>query len=157
MLQGEQALQRRLSAIASDAGSLAVFKRLGTFTVARAQQHTAPNKRTGNLMREIRVEELDARHVVVRSNANYSQALEFGTRPHTITPKRGRALRFAASSAGRRLSGSPRRGADVVFARHVRHPGSRPYPFMRPAFEDVRRATPREFRDGITVLWNRAA
>ena len=43
MIQGEQALQRRLSAIASDQGSMAALKRLGSITVSQAQRHTAPS------------------------------------------------------------------------------------------------------------------
>lgn len=160
MIQGEQALQRRLSAIASDQGSMAAFKRLGAITVSQAQRYTAPNRKSGNLQREIGVEELDARHVKVASNANYSAALELGTKPHKIKAKHRKALRFASTKAGARLSGSPRRGSAVTFVtlpRVVNHPGTKAYPFMRPAYQDAKRASAGVFRDAITVFWNGAA
>ncbi|WP_405759431.1 hypothetical protein OG234_13145 [Streptomyces sp. NBC_01420] len=40
-----------------------------------------------------------------------------GTRPHVIVPRRAKALRFTV-------------GGDVVFARRVRHPGTRPNDFL---------------------------
>lgn len=40
-----------------------------------------------------------------------------GTPPHTIRPRRRRALRFVSGGA-------------VVYARRVRHPGTRPNPFL---------------------------
>lgn len=45
--------------------------------------------------------------------------LEFGTRPHTITAKKGGALLIAGST----------------FITSVEHPGSRPHPFLRPALD----------------------
>lgn len=44
--------------------------------------------------------------------------LEYGTRPHQIKPKNGKALAIAGK---------------VV--EHVNHPGARPYPFLRPALD----------------------
>lgn len=43
---------------------------------------------------------------------------EYGTRPHVITPKRARALRFVS-------------GGQVVFARRVNHPGTKATRFIR--------------------------
>lgn len=43
-----------------------------------------------------------------------------GTRPHLIRPRRARALRFEVDG-------------QVVFTRLVRHPGSRPNPFLQRA------------------------
>ena len=45
--------------------------------------------------------------------AYYAPYVEYGTRPHVIYPRRARALRFEV------------RGK-TVFARYVRHPGTRP-------------------------------
>lgn len=44
--------------------------------------------------------------------------LEYGAKPHVITPKNGGLLFFSG-----------------VFAKSVRHPGVRPIPFMRPALD----------------------
>lgn len=52
----------------------------------------------------------------------YASHVEYGTRPHIIRPKRRRMLRFAM-------------GGRDVFAREVRHPGTRPYRFMRNALD----------------------
>lgn len=43
-----------------------------------------------------------------------------GTRPHLIRPRRAKALRFEV-------------GGEVVFTRLVRHPGTRPNPFLQRA------------------------
>ncbi|MER7841670.1 hypothetical protein ABTY98_38745 [Streptomyces sp. NPDC096040] len=43
-----------------------------------------------------------------------------GTRPHLIRPRRAKFLRFEV-------------GGDVVFTKLVRHPGTRPNPFMQRA------------------------
>lgn len=79
---------------------------------------------TGNLRRSIfRRVESPARGVV-GTDEKYGAYVEFGTQPHTITPKHGKYLKFKTDSG------------KVVFARSVRHPGSKPYPFMEPAFRN---------------------
>jgi HK97 gp10 family phage protein len=50
---------------------------------------------------------------------NYAHLVEFGTKPHSLGPRGGR--RYGESS------GAP--------AASLMHPGSRPKPFMRPAFD----------------------
>jgi len=79
--------------------------------------------RTGFLRRNIiwRVEGLTG---YVISQAPYSAFVEFGTRPHMIFPRRARALRFEV-------------GGQVIFARYVRHPGTRGQFFMRRALYDA--------------------
>lgn len=57
----------------------------------------------------------------------YGRFVRVGTRPHTIRPVRAQALRFEIN--GR-----------IVFAKRVRHPGTRPNPYAR---ETLRRAEPR--------------
>ena len=82
---------------------------------------------TGNLRRSIfrRIENGGARGIVgVGSSAPYGIHVEFGTRPHTILPKKRRFLAFKSKSG------------KLVFARRVNHPGSRPLPFMEPALKD---------------------
>src|SRR5690242_8065209 len=81
-------------------------------------------RKTGNLGRSIHVAHADADSVTVEAAANYAGFVEHGTAPHEITPKAKKALRFAATGAGRRLTGSPRVGAAVVFAKRVHHPGT---------------------------------
>lgn len=61
--------------------------------------------------------------VRVGPNVPYASYVEFGTRPHDIRPKsEGGVLRFQM-------------GGQTVFAKVVHHPGTKPQPFVRPAFE----------------------
>ena len=57
--------------------------------------------------------------------AGAAKFLEYGTRPHTITARRAKMLRFV-------------QGGVVRFARTVHHPGTKPTHFMRDAAELVR-------------------
>jgi len=68
---------------------------------------------------------------VVGTNVEYAIHLEFGTRPHTITPTDAEVLRFEADG-------------EEVFAMEVQHPGIDPKPFLRPPVNDARR-NPGEF------------
>jgi hypothetical protein len=77
--------------------------------------------------------------------------LEFGTKPHIIRPKNAKALRWA-SAGNSRLSGAPRSGAPVMFAKVVHHPGTRPYPFMIPGIETALRG----LGNLVVQLWNAA-
>lgn len=56
--------------------------------------------------------------------AYYAGWVEKGTKPHTITAKRAKAL-VVGGSSGRAWS-----------AHSVQHPGARPNPFMTPAFDE---------------------
>ncbi|OKJ06822.1 HK97 gp10 family phage protein [Kitasatospora sp. CB01950] len=56
--------------------------------------------------------------VTVGTNVEYASDVEYGTAPHVILPKNKKALYW--------------KGAAHPVAR-VNHPGTRPYPFMRPA------------------------
>lgn len=50
----------------------------------------------------------------------YANYVEYGTAPHVIRPANARALRFQI-------------GGTTVFARSVKHPGTKAHPYMRPA------------------------
>ncbi|WP_407553075.1 HK97 gp10 family phage protein [Streptomyces sp. Pv4-95] len=56
----------------------------------------------------------------VGTNVNYAAAVEYGTAPHVITPKNGKALYWP--------------GAAHPVAK-VNHPGTHAQPFLRPAIE----------------------
>lgn len=152
-LQGAPGLQRRLEAIRSAQGQRAMMDMLGRAVANKAIKNA--HRRTGNLARSIKVENVSSDHVTIAAQAGYAAAEEYGTRPHIIRPRRARALRFAASAAGQRLSGSPRRGAAVVYARFVRHPGTKPHPFMWPAARDTIRDSGL-VTGSIVERWNRA-
>lgn len=85
--------------------------------------------RTGNLGRSIEEDALVADGPLkvktgVTAKANYAVFVHEGTAPHTIRARNARALAFTVD--GRR-----------VFAKSVRHPGTRPNPFLRQAAEIV--------------------
>lgn len=78
---------------------------------------------TGNLRRSINRRVESAARGVISTDSKYATYVEEGTRPHVIVPIKNKMLAF-------KINGK------MVFARSVHHPGSRPYPFMRPAMED---------------------
>jgi len=52
------------------------------------------------------------------NSTNLVEMLEYGTRPHEITPKKAKALRFVVDGK-------------TVYAKSVEHPGTRPYGMVR--------------------------
>lgn len=78
---------------------------------------------TGNLRRSIYRRVYGAEKGLVATDEKYGEYVEFGTRPHVIRPRNKKMLAF-------KIDGR------LVFAKEVRHKGSRPFPFMQPAFED---------------------
>jgi len=88
--------------------------------------HTNPGfkPKTGRLQRNSKARVMrtaGGRLLKLTNNTKYGPAIERGSKPHTITAKRGRALRFKSGSG------------KWVFRRSVKHPGNRPYWFMRNA------------------------
>ena len=63
----------------------------------------------------------------------YAPMVNDGTRPHIIRPKRAQALRF-------------RVGGRVVYARVVRHPGTKARPFLDRALREVAAVSGYSFR-----------
>ena len=55
---------------------------------------------------------------------DYGKYVEFGSPPHIIKPKNKKALKFKVGKA-------TKKGKDIVFAKEVKHPGTRPNPFVR--------------------------
>ncbi|SRR6056297_644718 len=67
----------------------------------------------------------------VVSEANYSQAVEEGTKPHHIEIKSKKVLAGAASKAPAGMATS---NGWAIYGTRVQHPGTKPQPFMKPAF-----------------------
>ena len=119
----------------------------------REQKILVPRK-TGNLGRSIRLGAVTPTRAETVATANYAAYVERGTRPHVIVPKRAKALRWAAGGNAR-LSGRPRTGGQVRFAKRVRHPGTKARPFMIPG---AQKALDNVGLKGIVVeAWNDAA
>ena len=81
--------------------------------------------RTGHLQQSIRADlsKVHEGKAEIVANASYAPFVEFGTKPHLIKPERRQTLRWATDSG-------------YAFAKLVKHPGSKPYPFFRKAIEE---------------------
>ena len=90
--------------------------------------------RTGHLQQSIRVDlsNVNEGKAEIVADASYAQFVEFGTKPHVIKPKRRQTLRWATEEG-------------YIFAKLVRHPGSKPYPFFRKAIEEGLEEAKKEF------------
>jgi hypothetical protein len=152
-LQGYAGLNARLQALEAPTLGKRTMTTLGLRTVREAK--LLVHRRTGNLGRSIHISEVTPTHAVVLASARYAGYVEYGTRAHEITPKAKKALRWAASPSGARLSGRPRKGAAVVFATRVHHPGTRPYPFMEPGAKAA--VAGAHLADIVVFTWNAAA
>ena len=151
-VEGIDPLQRRLAAIGNTQGVL----RLLAVAAVREAKILVPRK-TGNLGRTIRVGRVDGERAEViaggQNEIGYAAAVEFGTKPHIIRPRRAKVLAWGGP---RTLGGRLRKGGKATFfARSVRHPGSRAKPYLRPGIE---RALQRGgIKARIVDAWNRAA
>lgn len=91
----------------------------------KAEMEAKVPVRTGNLRNSIFIK-VETDKVIIGPNlitAPYAGYVEFGTRAHTIVPRtKGGVLVFTV-------------GGTKVFTRKVNHPGSRPHPYVMPAFQ----------------------
>lgn len=78
---------------------------------------------TGDLRRSITRRVEGPHKGVIFTDVKYAPYVEFGTKPHVITPKNKKFLVFKS-------------GGRTVFAKKVNHPGTRAYNYMRDAFEE---------------------
>lgn len=150
-LKGGPELQARLRAI----GDTSLMLKRVQIRGVREAKLIVP-RRTGNLGRTIRVGAVsDSKCAIVaggRLRVGYAVAVERGTRPRTIVPKNARALAWGGN---RRLSGSLRTGSKPDhFAMRVRHPGSKPKPYLVPGLIKAARD---EGLPAIVEAWNSAA
>jgi hypothetical protein len=92
-------------------------------------------KKTGRYSRSWATLEKDFKHIKFgTSMPDLYVILEFGVGPFEILPNTKKVLRFV-DSAG-----------NVVFTMHVSHPGIRPRPHARTAYDDT-------LRDAISILY----
>ena len=90
--------------------------------------------KTGNLARSI-VKEVETDSAVIRVLARYGIYVVGGTAPHVIRPAGASCLAFRA------------RSGEMVFTRLVRHPGTKPNPFLEEAAEKTRDQVDEVFAD----------
>jgi hypothetical protein len=149
-LRGQKELSRRLRAIDS---ARPLLRTIQLDAVAEAKR-LVPRK-TGHLARSIVPGGLGNDFAIISARTPYAAVVELGSRPHVIRPRRASVLAWPAGSGDRRLSGRPRRGARMAFARKVNHPGTRPQPYLVPG---AKAALLRGgFRRIVIKQWNEAA
>lgn len=82
--------------------------------------------RTGKLARSLVKEVSEDGEATLKALAPYAKFVVRGTRPHVIRPSRANCLFFKT------------KGGDLVFTRLVRHPGTKPNPFLSRAVDKTR-------------------
>jgi HK97 gp10 family phage protein len=122
--------------------------------IAEEARRQAPSK-TGDLRKKIRLFlKVDPgiggeAYVAVRSGSRISHLIEFGASAHKIIAGIGKSTKKALASA------------EKVFGKSVGHPGNRPKPFLRPAFDTKHREALDKFstrlRESIISTVKRAA
>lgn len=118
--------EEAIRAILAPSGDAGRYLRSLGEAVATAAAVQAPVD-SGRLRASIRVEQ-NASNVRVVADTSYAAAVHEGAKPHVITPKRARMLRF------------PTKAGEVVFAPQVNHPGNAPNPFLLRALQQVVRS-----------------
>lgn len=110
-----------------------------------ARDHHAYTDRTRKLTESIRStpcvggdRDMHAYVIAGGAEAPYARIIEEGSKPHTIT--------------GNPFLVFPGKSGDIVFARSVEHPGTRPYGFMGQAYFSMERRIPLHFERIVTEL-----
>ena len=110
-------------------------------TIEKYAKHRCPVD-TGNLRSSITPEVKGIEEGSVGTNVEYAMAVEYGSRPHDIKPREKKALafsvggtkgRYVTTKSGKRRYQKGKPGEPVVVGR-VKHPGTKPQPFLEPAF-----------------------
>lgn len=117
------ACQRTINAI--DQHVRGALRRSAVTVANSAHRQHAYKDRTGSLSNSIRAGEPVGGTLVtvdVTADTPYAAAIELGAKPHVITARKGKALRFQV-------------GGRTVFRRSVNHPGNKPYKFLAGALE----------------------
>jgi HK97 gp10 family phage protein len=90
--------------------------------------------KTGKLARSIVIDFDEEGEAKLQALAPYAKFVVEGTRPHKIYPVSANVLAFKAKSG------------DLVFTKLVRHPGTKPNPFLQRAVDKA--------REQIDDIWN---
>lgn len=146
-----------------------------------ARSHHPHKRRTGeltssdNLYGEMRRADSSGAWGYLINKTPYARCVEFGTKAHDIWPQAQHDLIGPVRApnqkrrawgkgphmhvVGRGLALRFKVGGRTVFAKRVRHPGGRPYPFMHPAAQYARTVIERETENVTFVraasIWGR--
>ena len=96
--------------------------------------------KSGALVRSIHIEPAQGYLARIVADAPHARFYEYGTRPHRIEAKNGKALYFQVNGKG-------------VFARSVNHPGTKPHPFMQKAADYARVLIVAEMRAALNKVY----
>ena len=96
---------------------------------------------TGRLRASITPDVVGATEGYVGTNVSYAAAVEYGSRPHEIRPRKAKALAWKDRQTG-----------EQRFARKVNHPGTAAQPFLEPAFLDGQKAAQKHFNAAFERL-----
>lgn len=97
-------------------------------------------KRTGQLRQSVQTTDIGIVSKKVVVTKEYGKFIEYGTKPHVIKPKKGKFLVFqiARMARGGKAKTTGKAKSGLIFARSVRHPGTKPRPFFAPAVRSTR-------------------
>jgi hypothetical protein len=148
-------LSPRLKALQNRDMGRSILGRIAVLAVKEA--HSLVPVKTGNLRRTIRVGQITNTSARIlaggQREVGYAAAVEFGTKPHVIVPRKARVLAWGGN---RRLSGTLRSGAKPeFFAMRVNHPGSRKKPYLVPGAQTAMRTA--GLKDALVKAWNDAS
>lgn len=118
----------------------------GRFAQDHVNRHPGFKPRTGGLQKatRARVVRLASGTVLkLTNNAKHAAAIDGGAKPHIISPKRGKFLRFVG------------RNGQAVFRRSVKHPGNRPYKFLYRATRASGRVVERNLKQRLSAIASR--
>jgi len=127
----QRGLQLQLVSQGIDEAAKRLIQRLADY--AEAEMRNRAPVRTGVLRASIQ-KTVGEKEAQIGPTVPYAMFVEYGTRPHEIRPVNARALRFEM-------------GGGTVFATLVRHPGTRPQPFIRETAEAVKSQVEPVFRE----------
>lgn len=99
--------------------AVATGSRQTALDVKDTAERLAP-KDTGELSNNIVVRTDSSGRYVVEARADHAADVEYGTKPHLITPNEKQVLKFES-------------GGDTVYTPYAKHPGTDAQPFLRPA------------------------
>ena len=148
-------LTPRLKALSDRDMGRSILGRVAVLAVKEA--HALVPVKTGNLRRTIRVGQITSTSARIlaggQREVGYAAAVEFGTKPHVIVPRKAKVLAWGGN---RRLSGTLRSGSKPeFFAMKVNHPGSRAKPYLVPGARAAMRTA--GLKDALIKTWNEAA
>lgn len=147
-VEGGRSFRKRLAALGDTSTLLREIQLRGIH-----EAKLLVRRKTGHLGRSIVPGPVTRSNAILRANANYAAYVELGTKPHVIKPRRAKALAWPAAGQAR-LSGRARKGAKLIFARLVHHPGTKAQPYLLPG---VRKAiADTALARGLIERWNRA-